>query len=57
MNNTYQKGEYIVTKDGFRGYVVKKLDYASSLYEIRLASGYAVYSSQDFEKDSLMKNI
>ena len=54
MNKKYQKGQYIVTKDGFRGYIVKKLDYAISLYEIRLASGYAVYSSQDFEEDSLM---
>lgn len=54
MKTTSQPRDYIVTKDGFRGYVVKRLDYCFDSYEIRLASGYAVYPGQDLEIDRLM---
>ena len=54
--NTFNPRDFIVTKDGFRGIVIKRLDYAPGMYEIRLASGYAVYSSQDFELDPLMQD-
>jgi hypothetical protein len=56
MNEPFNSKDYIVTKDGFRGYVVKRLDYTPNMYEIKLASGYAVYSSQDLELDPLMQD-
>ena len=54
--NVFNPKDFIVTKDGFRGIVIKRLDYAPGMYEIKLASGYAVYSSQDFELDPLMQD-
>lgn len=50
---TFKPGDYIVTSCGFRGYVIKQID-KTSLYEIRLASGVTVRSSQDIEHDKLM---
>ena len=49
----FKPGDYIVTRCGFRGYVIKKIE-KTSLYEIRLASGVTVRSSQDMEHDTLM---
>ena len=37
--NTFNPKDYIVTKDGFRGYVVQRLDYCHNMYEIRLVAG------------------
>jgi hypothetical protein len=52
--NKFKSGDYIVTKDGFRGYVVTKESYCENAYTIRLASGYAIYSGNDLEIDLLM---
>lgn len=53
-SSVFKPKDFIVTKDGFRGVVIKRLDYAPSMYEIKLASGYAVYPAEDLEKDPLM---
>lgn len=55
-NNTFQPKDYIVTRDGFRGIIIKQLDYAPGMYEIKLASGYAVYNGTDLLLDPLMKD-
>jgi len=52
--NKFNSGDYIVTKDGFRGFVVTPESYCQNAYTIRLASGYAVYSGKDLEIDLLM---
>lgn len=52
--NKFKPGDYIVTKDGFRGYVVTPESFSENAYTIRLASGYAVYSGEDLEIDLLM---
>jgi len=54
--NTFQPKQFIVTKDGFRGYVVKRLDYCHNMYEIRLASGLTVRGGEELELDPLMEN-
>ncbi len=46
--------DYIVTKDGFRGYVVKRLEYCPNMYEIRLISGLTVRGGEELEIDTLM---
>ncbi len=53
----FRKGDYIVTRDGFRGFILRRLDYAPSMFEIRLASGVAVYTAEDFTLDPLMQDI
>jgi hypothetical protein len=50
-------GDYIVTKDGFRGYILRRLDYAPSLFEVRMASGVTVRSGEDLKPDPLMQDI
>ena len=50
-------GDYIVTRDGFRGYILRRLDYAPSLFEVRLASGVTVRSGEDLQPDPLMQDI
>ena len=40
----FRAGDYIVTRDGFRGYILRRLNYAPSLFEVRLASGVTVRS-------------
>ena len=52
--NTFNSQDYIVTKDGFRGYVVKRLDYCHNMYEIRLAAGLTVRGGEELETDPLM---
>lgn len=54
MSNQFNPKDYIVTKDGYRGYVVKRLDYCNNSYEIRLASGYTVRPGIELELDNLM---
>ena len=51
---TFNPADYIVTKDGFRGYVVKRLDYCPNMYEIRLASGLTVRGGEELELDMAM---
>jgi ubiquinone biosynthesis protein Coq4 len=53
MNNFNPK-DYIVTVDGFRGYVVKRLDYCHNMYEIRLTSGLTVRGGEELKLDELM---
>ena len=50
--NKFNSGDYIVTKDGFRGFVVTPESYCQNAYTIRLASGYAVYSGNDLRDRS-----
>lgn len=52
--NTFNPKDYIVTVDGFRGYVVKRLDYCHNSYEIRLASGLTVRGGEELQLDELM---
>lgn len=52
---TFNPKDYIVTKDGFRGYVVKRLDYCNNSYEVRLASGLTVRPGEELELDPLMQ--
>jgi len=52
--NTFNPKDYIVTVDGFRGYVVKRLDYCHNMYEIRLASGLTVRGGEELKMDELM---
>lgn len=52
--NTFNSQDYIVAKDGFRGYVVKRLDYCHNMYEIRLAAGLTVRGGEELETDPLM---
>ena len=52
--NTFNPADYIVTKDGYRGYVISRLSYCENMYEIRLASGYTVRSGEDLVHDMAM---
>ena len=52
--NTFNPKDYIVTTDGFRGYVVKRLDYCNNLYEVRLAGGLTVRGGEELQLDELM---
>ncbi len=51
MKKQFKPQDFIVTKEGFRGYVLRELDYAPNMYEIRLASGLTVRSAQDLTLD------
>jgi len=53
----FRAGDYIITRDGFRGYIVRRLDYAPSLFEVRLASGVMVRSGEDLRHDPLMQEV
>ena len=52
--NTFNPKDYIVTTDGFRGYVVKRLDYCNNMYEVRLAAGLTVRGGEELQLDELM---
>jgi hypothetical protein len=52
--NTFNPKDYIVTVDGFRGYVVKRLDYCNNMYEVRLAGGLTVRGGEELQIDPLM---
>jgi len=51
---TFQSKDFIVTRDGFRGYVVNRLGYCHNSYEVRLASGLTVRPGEELELDPLM---
>ena len=51
---TFNPEDYIVTKDGYRGYVVKRLDYCPNMYEVRLAGGLTVRGGEELELDMAM---
>jgi hypothetical protein len=51
MKNPFQPSDFIVTKEGFHGYVLKKLDYTPNMYEVRLASGLTVRNGEDLVLD------
>ena len=53
---TFQPKQFIVTKEGFRGYVVKKLEYCPNMYEVRLASGLTLRGGEDLKVDPLMED-
>jgi hypothetical protein len=54
MNNAkFRPGDYIVTSDGFRGYVVRSLEYCQDSYEIRLVSGLTIRSGSELSLDPL----
>lgn len=50
---TFQARDYIVTRDGHRGYVVRRLD-RGDMYEIRTAGGYTMRDADDLKLDELM---
>ncbi len=50
---TFQARDYIVTRDGHRGFVVRRLD-RGDMYEIRTAGGYTVRHADDLKIDELM---
>ena len=52
--NIFNPKDYIVTTDGFRGYVVKRLDYCNNMYEVRLAGGLTVRGGEELQLDELM---
>ena len=52
----FNPGDYIVTSEGLRGYVIHQVD-ESNVYAVRLASGYKVVSESDLEKDLIMEGF
>ena len=50
----FNPGDYIVTKQGLRGYVIHQID-ETDTYAVRLASGYTTISESELEKDHLME--
>jgi hypothetical protein len=56
MKKEFVPGEYIVTKDGHRGYIIERVA-DINMYQIRLTSGYTICSEQDIEHDSLMDDV
>ena len=52
----FQPGDYIVTKEGLRGYIVDYPNPKEKIYTIRLTSGYVNKSIEDFEKDPIMED-
>lgn len=55
--NIFNPKDYITTLDGFRGYVVQRLDYCHNMYEIRLAAGSTVRSGEELKFDELMYHL
>lgn len=54
MSDQFNPKDYIVTKDGHRGYIVKRLDYCFNSYEVQLASGLTVRPGDELKLDKLM---
>ena len=54
--STFNPGDYIVTSEGLRGYVIHQVD-ESDTYAVRLASGYKVVSESNLEKDLIMEGF
>jgi hypothetical protein len=46
--------DYIVTRDGQRGFVVYEVPKSKGFYKVHLTEGYQVYSERDLEIDLLM---
>ena len=55
MKNKFKPGSYIVTRDGFRGYIVKRLDYCNDMYEVRLPGGLTIRGGEEMEIDHIME--
>jgi len=55
MKNEFKPGNYIVTIDGFRGYIVKRLEYCHNMYEVRLAGGLTVRGGEEMKIDHIME--
>jgi hypothetical protein len=52
----FSAGDYIVTSEGLRGYVIHQID-ESDTYAVRLASGYRTIKEEDLQKDHLMEGF
>ena len=52
----FNPGDYIVTSEGLRGYVIHQID-ESDTYAVRLASGYRTIKEEDLQKDHLMEGF
>jgi len=52
--NKFNPSDYIVTRDGFRGYVVDRLKPESEFYIVRTTSGCTVYNQCELEIDLMM---
>ena len=52
----FTPGDYIVTNQGLRGYVIHQID-ETETYAVRLASGYTTISEEDLQKDHLMEDF
>ena len=52
----FNPGDYIVTKEGLRGYIVQQID-ESDNYAVRLVSGYTIVNENDLEKDLIMEGF
>ncbi len=51
MYEDFKPGDYIITSEGVRGYIIDKADGCEDMYDIRLTSGYTVCSGDDIELD------
>ena len=52
----FNPGDYIVTKEGLRGYIVQQIE-ESNTYTVRLVSGYTTINEEDLQKDHLMEGF
>ena len=52
----FNPGDYIVTSQGLRGYVIHQID-ETNTYAVRLASGYTTMNEEDLKKDHLMEGF
>lgn len=52
MPDDFRPGDYIITSEGVRGYIVDKAEGSKDMYDIRLTSGYIVRSRDDIELDA-----
>lgn len=52
----FNPGDYIVTSEGLRGYIIHQID-ESDTYAIRLVSGYTTIQESELEKDHLMEGF
>ena len=52
----FNPGDYIVTSQGLRGYVIHQID-ESDTYAVRLASGYTTINESELEKDLVMEGF
>jgi len=50
----FNPSDYIVTRDGQRGFVVYEVPGVNGFYKVHLTEGYQVYSEKELEIDLLM---